>query len=618
MTARGASGSAAASGAERAVRRAGAALEKGDFHAVLKHLKPLRRGTGATPTPVRYLAGLALHGLGRTAEAHRELEAVAAADPKGQAGLFAAGTVALDQERWERAYDAFAGLSRLQPGVPQILNNLALSARGMGDVGKAAALWRRVLQAAPAMREARLNLAESLLQAGAFDEAKGILPAPASEDRPDLEAESLALRAETYAQDLDAARARAARLERFWDPRAPIAADLVRLDSVLGRSDQAALRALEIVRAGGAASDCLLTLLDLAERLPDPAAAREAAFDYARARAGEAADEGAGPLGGPGALLALGETLERAGELAAAARLYERGNALLRAQLASFGRRFDPPRYETVAAAQEAAADSLLPAARRARGADETPEAIFIVGLPRSGTSLFAQILDAHSRCRSVGESQALPALCRELGLGDVETPDPAGLERLRAADAAQRARWRAAYFEAVGLDPAGGAIPVDKNMYNGLFATILPALFERPAILHIVRDFADNALSVYAKKFVRNPPFTCDLAALDQFERALSRAVAAAAVAAPEAVRREPYEAFVEDPDARLPAMLGWLGLPFEERCARFFEQPSSVLTASRDQVRRPMFTSSIGRGAAMAAHLPGLIRPAAEDAED
>jgi tetratricopeptide (TPR) repeat protein len=296
-----------------------------------------------------------------------------------------------------------------------------------------------------------------------------------------------------------------------------------------------------------------------------------------------------------GIQFAIGEVLERRGEDAAAFAAFGAGNRLKRETLAAAG--LDPRRLvEAHAAAARAVIDyfTLDLLGRRQGEGLSTQAPIFIVGMPRSGSTLLEQILAAHPDVVALGETAALPRL----------------LEGGFAADRAQTRAIARSYLDAMrGRGWRGAGRFVDKTLENYLHVGAIALMFPRAVILHAVRDPVDTCLSCYRQLFARGAETLYDLADIGA-EYVTYRAVMEHWRAAlPGRVIDVDHEALVADPERRIRELIGACGLTWNDTVLRFHEAAGPVRTASSVQVRQPIFSSSIARWRRYEAELVPLF---------
>jgi tetratricopeptide (TPR) repeat protein len=238
---------------------------------------------------------------------------------------------------------------------------------------------------------------------------------------------------------------------------------------------------------------------------------------------------------------------------------------------------------------------------------------VFIVGMPRSGTTLLEQILASHADVCGGGElsafQEAMPEVFEEAGL----SPGGAQAGRIRVDSRSQfdPARLGRAYLGRVGALAGGKARLVDKmpgNFNNvGLISLALP----NARIIHCRRDPADTCLSCYATRFVTDQLFAYDLVELGQYYRAYAALMEHwRATLPPERFLEVRYEDVLQDLEGQTRRLVAFCGLEWDAACLRFFESRRPVLTASVNQVRRPLYDSSQGRWRAYKTHLGPLIK--------
>jgi tetratricopeptide (TPR) repeat protein len=224
---------------------------------------------------------------------------------------------------------------------------------------------------------------------------------------------------------------------------------------------------------------------------------------------------------------------------------------------------------------------------------------VFIVGMPRSGSSLVEQILASHPEVRSAGETSGLRSLF-ETPLPEPNDPAAAATEDRIAAAALGRLRR---------LSPQSTRI-LDKDLQNFLHLGTIHRVLPRARIIHCRRDPLDSCFSAYTKLFLGDLNFSYDLDELGRYFRSYHLLMQHWRAALPAAALLEiDYEDLVLEPRTQTARLLEFLGLPWHEPCLRFFESRRKVSTASKAQVRQPIYRSSIGRAQSVQHHLQPLI---------
>lgn len=242
-------------------------------------------------------------------------------------------------------------------------------------------------------------------------------------------------------------------------------------------------------------------------------------------------------------------------------------------------------------------------AAYFSRPAAGCPDArpIFIVGLPRSGTTVVDRILDSHSRVESRGESNEFARVL-------VQAAGPtAGRDELIARTAQlDLAPVGESYCRRLGC--AAGERSIDKNpvnfLYLGLIARALPAA----RIIHVRRDPMDVCYAMYKTLFRMAYPFSYDLSDLARYHHAYERLMNHWRAMLPGSFLDVSYEALIADQERVTRGLLEFCGLPWEEGCLHFERNEAPCLTASAAQVRQPLYSSSVGQWRRYASELEPL----------
>ena len=289
---------------------------------------------------------------------------------------------------------------------------------------------------------------------------------------------------------------------------------------------------------------------------------------------------------------ALGKAHMDAENVQAAFEHWDRGNRMKRAITD----------YDAQATARQLASITARPwnpsDPNRACGArlDELP--VFIVGMPRCGSSLVEQILASHPEVHGAGEQTRLRH-CFE-----AHETKPAGLESFSSdqgtAEAALRILRR--------FSPHAARI-VDKDLVNFKHLGAIHRIFPRARIIHCRRNPLDTCFSAYTKLFLGDFPFTYDQRELGLYYRHYHAVMAHWRSVLPNGIFMEiDYETVVSEPLDATRRLVNFLGLPWSDACLRFFETRRTVNTASLAQVRQPIYRSSVGRSGSLLRYLMPL----------
>jgi tetratricopeptide (TPR) repeat protein len=233
------------------------------------------------------------------------------------------------------------------------------------------------------------------------------------------------------------------------------------------------------------------------------------------------------------------------------------------------------------------------------------PMPIFVVGLPRSGTTLSERILSSHSQVDTVDETLFVPLSIRKSsGLDGNELMSPA---ILRAAAQTNVKRIADFYHEAVAYKTGSERLFVEKFPENFLYLGFIAKAFPQSPIVFLKRNPMDNCFALFKQSFFRYA-YTLDdvadyYAAADRLRRHWRRLLG-------DRLFELEYEQLVCDQESQTRALLDYVGLPFEQACLNFEENSAASNTASNVQIREKIHTRSVNRWQRFAGHLEPLRR--------
>jgi len=276
----------------------------------------------------------------------------------------------------------------------------------------------------------------------------------------------------------------------------------------------------------------------------------------------------------------LGKAFEDAGNVEASFNHYASGNALRNAQL-----EHDPGK---ISRQVQRSIDTFTPAffAERKDQGCQAADPIFIVGMPRAGSTLIEQILSSHSQVEGTMELPDIPALAKKLGLENVShltglagaTPDT--LHEL-GEEYLERTRIQRKENKPFFIDKAPG---------NWLFVGLIQLILPNARIIDARRHPLDCGFSNFKQHYARGQAFSYKLENIGSYYSNYVRLMAHFDAVLPGRVHRVIHERLIDDPENEIRALLSALDLPFEESCLHFHENRRAVRTASSEQVRRPI----------------------------
>lgn len=297
---------------------------------------------------------------------------------------------------------------------------------------------------------------------------------------------------------------------------------------------------------------------------------------------------------------ALGRHEENLGNFERAAELFTEGNAIHRATLD-----FSPEKSaEQIARISEVFNQDFFNTRVGSGVSTEAP--IFIVGMPRSGTTLVEQILASHPEVTGGGELSQFPATVFPMmqELHSHGFPDAASL--LQPDQVTQIART---YLGALDETITGTSRFTDKLPGNFLMVGLIKLAFPNARVVHCTRDARDTCLSMFKIFFPSGGHhFSYDLGELIDYHRHYQALMQHWKSLFGDDIIDANYETIVTDPETSIRTLLDECGLDFDQRCIDFHATKRVVRTASAVQVRKPIYTSSIGMWKNYAPYLPGL----------
>jgi tetratricopeptide (TPR) repeat protein len=541
------------------------------------------------------------------------------------------GQILLERGEPEEALRHCREAVRLLPDMPEAHCNLGNVLRELGQLTEAKACYVEALRLNPDLAMVHNNMGQALQEEGYLDEAITWYERALSME-PNV-ARFVANLADVLAEQDKREEAlvtfeRALRLDPSY---VPARSGLGALFREMGRYDEARAQFREALRLKPELAGAHCALGEMAEEMGDRESA-EASFREAlrldpkfpgvyaqlatllRARLGEAErqtmrrlleDPKVRPLGRANLLHGLAHVHDGAGDYAQAAACLQQAKGIQLAEWAKRNQRYDPGEHHQFVERLLAAYTPEFFARVRGWGL-ETERPVFVFGLPRSGTTLVEQVLASHSQVHGAGELtlaqesfRALPALLGVQG---------APLDCLGRLEAAHVRRLAQRHLDRLGEINRDRARVTDKMPDNYTHLGLLATLFPRARFIHCRRDLRDVAVSCWSTNF-RSIRWNAEAESIASRFGEYQRLLEHWARVLPVRVLEVHYEETVADLEGVARRLVAWCGLEWEPGCLEFHRHDRPVRTASVNQVRRPVYKSSVGRWQNYELALAGLF---------
>ncbi len=251
-------------------------------------------------------------------------------------------------------------------------------------------------------------------------------------------------------------------------------------------------------------------------------------------------------------------------------------------------------------------ADAVAKIRAQARNVSTSQRPVFIIGMPRSGSTLADQILSSHPAVASIGESRlfagCVPRLPTELREARVNTALMENLAGLLAGIGDK-------YIAATDAAGQGASHVIDKMLFNYLWVGVIRLALPNAKIIHCTRDPRDIALSIWQLHFPAGMGWAYDLGDIGQYFLAYQKMMAHWNSVFPGDILELRYEDMVTGQEQQTRRLLEFCGLPWDDRCLEFHNSARLVKTASAGQVRRPIYGGSVGKWKKYERHLRPLL---------
>lgn len=232
---------------------------------------------------------------------------------------------------------------------------------------------------------------------------------------------------------------------------------------------------------------------------------------------------------------------------------------------------------------------------------------IFIVGMPRSGTSLVEQILSIHPQVQAAGELTLLNRVAAHMHVShETERPYPEGALTLTKQHICALSRE---YLDKLPIEEEPKRFFTDKMPHNFLHLGLIQQMFPTARIVHCIRDPRDTCFSCYSYDFNGEHSYAYDLEALGQYHSHYRRLMRHWQAVLSIPILNLSYEQVISSPEQEIRHLIEFCGLEWDDRCLDFHSSRRFVLTSSYHQVRRPIYSSSVGRWKNYEKHIRPLL---------
>ncbi len=510
---------------------------------------------------VGHKLGELLRRLGRLAEAEDALECVVRADPEHAVYRLSLGRVLNAQAKWHAAEEQFQKTIAVQPDNAEAWLHLGICRHGRSQFGSASEAYRKAIELNPGMADAHASLGKALADCGELEEAE--------------QCYRKALQLDPSHQPSLSGIALMANLRGDYAEALKILEPVVKGSEI---NPQLLVVYTRLKRRAGDHQEAIEILEDLLPRIGSKVIAVDARF-------------------------CLGDLYNDLGEYDTAFNYYREGN---RAGLAGFDLEQHQSFVNSLITFFDAATISQLP---RATLTTERP--VFIVGMPRSGTSLVEQILASHPLVYAAGERLAIDQL--RINMSGMLGTDRLYPECLQEANTEFLNTAGEQYLETIGGDSKALRV-TDKLPANFLHLGLIQLLLPAARVINCTRNSLDTALSCYFQNFGSLMPYTQDLDAIGgcyiEYRRIMDHWKQVLDIPILDIC----YEELVSDQEGQTQRLLRFLNLPWDDRCLEFYKIDRIVHTASYAQVKEPIYNRSVGRYRHYEKHLDQLKQQLSE----
>jgi len=490
--------------------------------------------------------------------------------------LLAQGNKAIARGDYTEAITCFQDLIRLNPRHTIALNNLGAALFKLGRLEEAEGCFRQLIRLDPGSADGHNNIGTTFLAVGRYADAEIFLRHALKLNPRHVAARTTLGLVLSYLNRLREAKSQLEKALKYEPRNEDALVGMALLARTEGNFDQAGALLSRALQINPKLPKALASQASIRKMTPSDSVWLESAEKVV-------ADGGIALMDESELRFAIGKYFDDIGNFKLAFQSYKLANELLKPIVRPYDREFYRRFVDNMI-------DVYTPEvwSRVRDGASSSVTPVFVVGMPRSGTSLAEQIVSSHPLARGAGELDFWSAAAQEHE-GSIRAAPLSESTRQRLADA---------YLRVLQSNSGDVSRVVDKAPVNSDHLGIIHSVFPNARVIYMQRDPIDTCLSCYFQKFVLSMNFTFDLSDLADHYRQHARLMAHWHATLPSGtVLAVPYEELVADQSAWSRKILDFVGLEWDERVLDFPNTKRPVVTASFWQVRQKIYNNSVHR---------------------
>ena len=549
-----------------------------------------------------YNRGVTLSNLKRYCDAVASFKQAILLRPDHADSYVNLGNAYVSLKRYDEAIDSYRKALDLMPADPGVFNNIGLALTRLCRQQEALASFDRAIGLRPDYVDAHLNRADLLQDIGRYQEAQAGFDKVLSiqPDYPDIHCRRAQALQNQGMHDQALAVYRGVLADDPGNVNAIVNQGVIYLE--LGDSDQAVERFICALRLD---PECVQAYYNLAMQghyAQDQALLDQLCSLHARQDALPVEDR-------VYLNFAMGNALSGRGRYDEAFDAYQKANRLHHAEHGCDEVAADRILDESISFFTAELFEKCLKIGKSLPPPDLTRTPVFIVGMPRSGTTLIEQILSSHPAVEGAGELKTFDVVTAGVMLPERDAGEwEVALVRLRELGRS--------YLDQVWKLAPDAQCITDKMPGNFMYLGLLHLMMPQAKIVHAMRDPMDSCFSCYTQHFRDSHDYAYDLGTLGRYYRRYMKLMRHWHEVMPSGTICDVrYEDMVAEPEREVRRLLDYIGLPWDDGCLKFHQNNRAVQTASLIQVRKPIYSSSVARWKRYEKHLEPLLEIVAGD---